>query len=45
MAEYNLGLMYELGRGVARDAAEAKRWYERAAAKGDEDAKARLRAL
>ena len=37
-----------LGKGVARDDAEAARWFERAAAKGDEDSKAvlaRLRSL
>ena len=44
-AEYNLGAMYANGLGVARDVAEAIRWYERAAAKGDEDAKAALAPL
>ena len=35
-AEYGLGVMYKNGNGVARDIAEATRWFERAAAKGDE---------
>ena len=35
----------ENGDGVARDVAEAARWYERAAAKGDEDAKYNLARL
>ena len=35
-------MLYENGQGVARDAAEAKRWYERAAARGYEDAKRSL---
>jgi TPR repeat protein len=26
-AQYNLGLMYSSGRGVAKDEAEAVRWY------------------
>jgi len=34
--------MYATGRGVACDYAEAIRWLEPAAAKGDEDAKATL---
>ena len=33
-AENGLGWMYHNGLGVARDTAEAIRWYERAAAKG-----------
>ena len=31
----NLGLMYENGTGVAKDAAEAVRWYRKAADAGD----------
>ena len=34
--------MYADGNGVARDTAEAIRWYERAAAKGHENAKVTL---
>ena len=41
-AQYNLGLMYEIGRGVRRDRAEATRWYSLAAEQGDEDARKRL---
>ena len=33
-AEFNLGLGYVNGQGVAQDYAEAFRWLERAAAKG-----------
>ena len=34
MAQFNLGLLHETGRGVAEDAAEAAAWYERAALQG-----------
>ena len=37
-AEFNLGLGYVNGQGVAEDYAEASRWFERAAAKGDAQA-------
>jgi hypothetical protein len=30
-----LGMLYEAGRGVERDYAEARRWYEKAAGLGD----------
>jgi TPR repeat protein len=30
-----LGMLYEAGRGVERDYAEARRWYEKAADLGD----------
>ena len=33
-AQVNLGLLYDRGRGVAKDDAEAVRWYREAAAKG-----------
>ena len=33
-AQYKLGLMYEHGRGVAKDLDEAEKWYGRAAQKG-----------
>jgi TPR repeat protein len=36
---------YEKGAGVAKDARQSRLWYERAAAKGYEPAKARLKAL
>jgi TPR repeat protein len=35
---YNLGWLYANARGVARNYAEARRWYEKAAAAGDADA-------
>ena len=31
-AQFNLGNMYENGRGVSQDAAEAVKWYRKAAA-------------
>lgn len=34
-AQFNLGLLYENGLGVARDDAEALAWYRRAAERGD----------
>ena len=44
-AQYNLGLMYESGRGVARNPREALRWYGRAAQAGDAGARERLAQL
>ncbi|MFR1411805.1 MAG: tetratricopeptide repeat protein [Akkermansia sp.] len=38
----NLGSMYERGTGVAKDLAEAQKWYERAAELGNEDALANV---
>ncbi len=35
MAQANLGIMYENGRGVAQDYAEAVRWYRMAAEQGN----------
>jgi TPR repeat protein len=35
IAMFNIGILYEKGRGVAQDFAEAKRWYEKAAAAGN----------
>jgi hypothetical protein len=34
-AQFNLGLMYEKGRGVSQDYAQALTWYRRAAAQGN----------
>ncbi|MGB7631437.1 MAG: tetratricopeptide repeat protein [Candidatus Deferrimicrobium sp.] len=34
-AQFNLGLMYEMGQGVPRDYAEALKWYRRAAEQGN----------
>jgi TPR repeat protein len=33
-AQNNLGIMYQYGRGVAKDLAEAQRWYLKAAEQG-----------
>ena len=41
-AQFNLGLMYEKGRGVPQDYAEAVKWYHLAAAQGDADAQVNL---
>ena len=35
LAQTKLGLMYELGRGVLQDYAQAVVWYRKAAAQGD----------
>ena len=40
--QYNLGWMYETGRGVERDRVEAVRWYRLAAEQGDADAREAL---
>jgi TPR repeat protein len=37
-----LGSLYEEGHGVARDLAEARRWYEKALAAGSEEAAKQL---
>ena len=34
LAQFNLGVMYENGRGVAQDDTEAVRWYRAAAEQG-----------
>jgi uncharacterized protein len=41
-AQYNLGLMYQKGEGVARNEAEAAHWYRLAAAQGFAEAQQRL---
>ena len=41
----NLGVLYENGQGVAQDYAKAREWYEKAADKGEADAKANLEQL
>ncbi len=41
-AQFNLGLAYENGLGVAADGAEAARWYRRAAEQKDRQAQAYL---
>jgi hypothetical protein len=41
-AQYNLGVVYAKGRGVAQDYVEAATWYRLAADQGDSDAQYRL---
>ncbi|MGZ9083637.1 MAG: tetratricopeptide repeat protein [Rhodoplanes sp.] len=41
MAQTNLGVMLESGRGIARDDAEAMQWYRKAAEQGDAGARSR----
>ena len=41
-AQYHLGYMYDNGRGVPKDGAVANEWFQKAAAQGQGDAKARL---
>lgn len=44
-AQYILGIMYKESRGVAKDYAEAEKWYGKSAAQGDEYATTRLENL
>jgi len=44
-AQYNLGLMYRKGEGVARSDAEAAHWYRLAAVQGHADAQLKLAGL
>ena len=41
-AQYNLGVMYQLGLGVPQDDQEAVRWYRLAAEQGDASAQFKL---
>ena len=41
-AQFNLGLKYDRGEGIAQDYAEAARWYRMAAEQGDVDAQFNL---
>jgi TPR repeat protein len=34
LAQYNLGVLYRKGRGVAQDDVQARKWYEKAAGQG-----------
>lgn len=45
VAMFDLGAMYEHGIGVDADTAAAKKWYERAAAKGHPEAREALKRL
>jgi TPR repeat protein len=42
IAQYNLGVMYDKGRGVVQDYGQAVKWYHRAAEQGDADAQIKL---
>ena len=42
MAQFNIGMMYARGRGVAEDPAQALHWYRMAAQKGYADAQLNL---
>lgn len=42
-AQFNLGVCYYNGEGVARDRTAAKRWLQRAADQGNEKAKEVMR--
>jgi uncharacterized protein len=44
-AEYNLGVLYAEGQGVAQDYSAAARWYRLAAEQGERDAQLNLGAL
>ena len=41
-AQLTLAMLYETGRGIARDDAQAARWYAEAAAQGSAEARMRL---
>jgi len=44
-AQYNLGIAYAKGEGIAKDEAQAVEWFRKAAEQGDSDAQANLRQL
>ena len=44
-AQYNLGVLYAKGRGVAQDFKEAVKWYRKAAEQGDAFAQGKLGAM
>src|SRR5205823_6240780 len=43
--QYNLADMYEYGKGVTKDLAQALSWYQKSAAQGDDKAQAALKRL
>ncbi len=45
LAEYGLGLLYEVGEGVHQDYAEAAKWHREAADQGSSNAQAALGSL
>ncbi len=45
VAQTNVGFLYQSGRSVPRDLVEAKLWFERAAAQGDERARIFLQTM
>ena len=44
-AMYDLGVIYEEGKGVAKDTQQALNWYQEAADAGSQNAKAKLKNL
>ena len=44
-AQYNLGVMYDNGRGVRQDDAQAVHWYRKAAEQGNVEAQHNLGAM
>ena len=44
-AQYNIGVMYDFGKGVPQDFATARQWYEKAAAQGHPGAQNNLGGL
>ena len=42
VAQYQLGLLYANGKGVTKDDAQARQWYEKSAAQGRADAQVNL---
>ena len=45
VAQYNVEVQYQRGAGTARGVMKARQWLQRAADKGDEDAKERLKSM
>ena len=45
VAQYNLGVCYNFGKGVEKDLQKAIEWYTKAAEQGDEDAQEALERL
>ncbi|MDR0798668.1 MAG: sel1 repeat family protein [Dysgonamonadaceae bacterium] len=45
VAQYNMGVMYELGKGVTKNMTEAEKWYGKAAREGYKEAQERFKLL